>query len=189
MSPAAPITGTWKISLAKGIHQVELTLRRMLSGDRRLANSLNLPLAALPGLSHKALLSEGAQVNFEFVRDAGVLAFKGRVSQGQGDGSFAFEASADFMEGMQSLGYESLTGESLFTMAIHDVNRAFVRELSALGYERIPVAQLVEMRVHGVSTELVRELQALGYERRPIDQLITMHIHGADPDFIRARQL
>ncbi|MFB9197024.1 hypothetical protein ACFFWA_29010 [Actinomadura verrucosospora] len=185
MSSAAAINGTWKISVASGVDQVQLTLRGMLSGDRSFSSSLNLPLVTLPGLSREALTSEGTQIDFELPRDAGVLAFKGQVGQGRGDGSFALEASVEFLGGMQSLGYENLTGENLLTMASHDVNLAFVKELSALGYERIPVAQLVEMRIHGVTSEFVRELQALGYERRPLDQLIAMHIHGAGPDFIR----
>jgi hypothetical protein len=179
------ITGAWSVELAQGIDMVHVTLRRTSAGGHS-SSSFNLPFAALLGLTREALLAAGAPVRFELVRDAGRLMFEGYVNDGRGGGSFAFEPSAAFVDGMRALGYDHLSDERLFAMAVHDVSRAFVTELHALGYERLPVDQLIGMRIHGVTPGFIRELQALGYTRLPVNQLVSMRIHGVRVDFIES---
>jgi hypothetical protein len=178
-----PIRGAWTVEFAKGVGLL-LTLSRSPADGDHPSSSFNLPLTRNPGIRREDLLSQGEQVHFVLTRDAGNLTFDGHVGQGLGDGSFSFDASSAFVECMRSLGYERLSGEELFAMAVHNVSVDYVKEFIALGYEHVPLDQLLSMHINGVSVEFVQKLQSLGYEQLPAQELIAMRIHDVTPELI-----
>ena len=180
-----PIHGQWMIDSTPLPEHVQLTLHRSTRGSGSSTNSNTFPLSQLKGLSRAQIDSpDGSAVRFEIARDAGTFQCEGYFKHGNGAGAFTFSADPGFNLDMRSLGYANLNPELVFSMAVHDVSREYVRELRSLGLN--PSADnLVAMRIHNVTTEYVKELQALGYSHLQPDQLVTMRIHGVETDFIR----
>ena len=180
-----PITGQWMIDSTELPDQVQLTLHRSSSGHGGSTNSSPIPLRQLNGLTRAQMDdANGATVHFEIIRDAGVLACEGYFKRSNGAGSFTFSADPGFISEMRSLGYTGLSDEQVFSMAVHDVSREYVRELRALGLK--PSAdELITMRIHTVTIEYIKDLQSLGHDKLQPDQLVTMRIHGVEPGFIR----
>jgi hypothetical protein len=177
----APITGQWIIEPASQPGAVHLTIHRSGPGGGRSTSSFDVALEKLEGLNQAA----GGPVRFRFVRDAGSVACEGWFKDGKGAGTFVFSANPQYLAEMQSFGYDSLSPESTFDLALHDVSLAFIRELRGLGYDHVPVDQLIAMRIHGVSPDFIKDVKALGYAGVSVDELIAMRIHGVTPEFIR----
>lgn len=179
-----PVNGQWMIDGPAVDGKVQLTLHgRRDHGS--FTNSSALPLDALRGLAPAALASAGGPVRFEIVRDAGTLACQGYFNNGDGSGSFTFSPNPRFVSEMQAQGFQDLTPDTVFAMAVHDVSLAWVRELRGLGLNQLNTHQLLAMRIHGVSADFIRELKALGYQNLAADQLVAMRIHGVTAEFAR----
>ena len=73
------------------------------------------------GLSIAQATGSGAAVNFQIVRDAGTLNCEGWFKNGSGSGHFTFTPNQSFANEMRSLGYQNMTDETLFSMAVHDI--------------------------------------------------------------------
>jgi len=69
------------------------------------------------GLDANIATAKDSTVHFELRRDAGTMNFDGRFRDGYGSGKFTFASSADYVQGMKSLGYSGLTQEDLFAFA------------------------------------------------------------------------
>jgi hypothetical protein len=184
-SAAEPMTGRWMIDFERPDGNVLLTThRRSSSGHGEWTSSSSYSKAEFRALVRPAGPSE-TPARFELVRDAGTIAFEGRLDSSGGQGRFTFQADPRFVAEMGRLGYSPLSSDRLWTMLIHDISRSFVRDLAAGGYEHIGLEDLVAMRIHGAGPEFVKELKALGYERLPVHDLIAMRIHGATASFLR----
>ncbi|HEY7392926.1 MAG TPA: hypothetical protein VH640_30680 [Bryobacteraceae bacterium] len=180
----SPITGQWALGAAEPDGQVRLTLQR--SGPGFNMNSTSpVPLSQLRGLSRAELDSSGSVVHFDLVRDAGTLRFTGYLQNGGGGGAFTFTPSASFAGEMRSLGFEGLSDEKVFTMAVHDVSAAYVRDMNALGIHPDSIDQLISMRIHNVTVDYAREFKSLDYTELTPDKLVTMRIHGVTAAFAR----
>jgi hypothetical protein len=209
----APIRGQWTITGYLIDGQVQLTIQRGGPG-LNMSSSSPIALSQLRGLTRAQLDSSGSMTRFELQRDAGRLQFAGYLQNGGGGGAFTFTPNPRFAPDMRALGYDGLSEEKVFTMAVHDVSAAYVREMNALGihpgsadqlismrihnvtvefardlkdlgYTDLPADKLVTLRIHGVTTDFIKELDALGYHHPSLDQLVTMRIHGITPDYIR----
>ena len=187
-----PLTGVWtaersrwKVAGEGTAHIVQLGLRRRGGGRGNWNSAFPVPLTELRGLSAAQIDGPRSEVRFELMRDAGTLTFEGRFQEGEGAGHFAFAPSAEFLAAMRQAGYGNVDGEKAFSLAVHDVSRAFIRDLGALGYERLTLDQLVSLRIHGASPQFIRDLKALGYSGLTVDQLVSLRIHGATPEWIR----
>ena len=175
----------WKIRGDGTATIVQLGLRRRGGGRSSWNSSFAVPLNDLPGLSSAEVDAPSADVRFELARDAGTVRFEGRFVDGAGAGHFTFTPSAEFAAAMRERGWGSLDAEKLFSLAVHDVSRPFLRELSALGYDRLTLDQAMSLRIHGATPEFVREVRSLGYNALTVDQLLSFRIHGVSPEFIR----
>lgn len=122
---------------------------------------------------------------FALVRDAGTFDFEGHLDATGGSGRFHFTENPEFARAWQSGNHEALSSEQMFSMALHDVSRAFISELRALGYENLSADRLITFRIHGVSPEFIRELAALNYTHLTAERLVTFRIHGVTPEGIR----
>src|SRR4029077_1953692 len=111
---------------------------------------------ALRGLNIAQAAGSSSAVNFQIVRDAGTLNCEGWFKNGNGSGHFTFTPNQNFANEMRSLGYQNMTDETLFWMAVHDISMQFIRELSALGYDHLSTDNLFAMRIHGATPEFIR---------------------------------
>ena len=174
------IRGTWSV-LARG-DRVHLTIVRDHS-----AWGQSLRRSDLPVSDAQINAATETPVHFTLDRDAGVIDFTGSFESGEGVGRFVFTPSASYAAILRSLNVaseEALDDEKLFSLAMHDVSAAFIREMQALGY-RQDLQSYVRFRIHGVTTDFVRELRSLGYDKLSAEDLVRFRIHGVSPEFIR----
>ena len=187
------ITGTWTGEPATGkaasaggpLVQLSLSRRRGTHGSSQHSNPV--ALAELRGLTADQMGAGESSVSFTLERDAGRFSFDGTFRRGEGAGHFTFTARPEFVAAMRGLGY-ALDDERLYSMAVLDVSREFVRQLDALGYARLELDDLLSLRIHGADPAFIREVKDLGYDHLPVDDLVSFRIHGATPDFIRQMQ-
>ena len=177
---------TWKPAAGSG-PQVQLSLSRRhgLHGNSQHSNPV--ALADLRGLTAEQMNAGSSSVSFTLDRDAGRFSFEGTFRRGEGAGHFTFAPSGEYVAAMRGLGY-ALDGEKLYSMAVLDVSREFVRQLDALGYSRLELDQLLSLRIHGADPAFIRQVKDLGYDRLSVDDLVSFRIHGATPEFIREMQ-
>src|SRR5262244_1705948 len=149
---------------------VQLTLQST-GPDWNINSSTSVPLSQLRGLTAAEMRADGGMARFEITRDAGTLQCEGWFKNGRGAGTFVFKPNRNYLSEMRSLGYDDLSDERMFSLALHDVRLDFVRGLMAAGYERTDVDQLVSMRIHGVTLDFISDLRSLGYDRVPTDEL------------------
>jgi hypothetical protein len=183
----SPITGQWTLGGSTIQEKTQLTISRNSLGHN-MNSSSPIALSELRGLSQAQLGSTGSNVKFEIVRDAGTLRFEGFVRNGGGGGTFVFSPNTGFASEMGALGYGNLSDEQVFTMAVHDISLAYVRDLNALGIRPESSEQLITMRIHNVTPEYVRDFQGLGYTSLTPEKLVTMRIHSVTIGFARDLQ-
>ncbi len=133
-------------------------------------------------------LSEGKNVQFKMVRDAGTFYFEGDVSRDKdglwGDGVCHFRANPEYVEQMDRLGYRIRSERKSLELAVLNVELSFARGLADLGYDNLSLDRLVEMRIHRATPEYIRELERLGYKNLSPDRLVEMRIHRVTPEYI-----
>jgi hypothetical protein len=188
VAPQNAISGEWIIETRSASDNLYLTIQRGDKGEGRhfhSSSSFDIKQDSLKGLSVATMRSNGSPVQFQIVRDAGTFNCEGYFKNGNGSGHFTFAPSQSFAAQMESLGYGKLTDEQLFSLAVIDVQLAFVRDLAALGYDHLSLDNLIAMRIHGAGPQFISEIKAAGYDRLPVDELIAMRIHGVTPDYIR----
>jgi len=186
---SGPIEGRWTIDFDdrhSSRSEFQLSMERRSSHGHS-QNSSSFRFQDFRGLFRPAGGGE-APIQFELVRDAGTFAFTGHVDSTGGSGRFRFTPSAEFQNAWTSSGHSPLSGERIYSMAVHDVSRAFIRDLASLGYTDVSADRLITLRIHGATTEYIREIQALGYTKLPVDQIVTFRIHGVSPEGIRELQ-
>jgi len=174
----------WKPERAASGPMVQLTLSGR-SGHGHWNSSMPITLGELRGLGAEQMKGAAGAVNFQIVRDAGTISCDGTFRDGTGAGHFTFAGNPEYLAAVRAMGYPAPDSGQLFSLALHDVSRAFIKELSDLGYPRLPFDDLVSFRIHGVSADMVRDLQALGYRHPEPDGLVSLRIHGATPGFVR----
>jgi hypothetical protein len=180
----SPLTGQWTLGGSTTQDKLQLTISRT-SANHNTNSSSPIALSELRGLTQAQLSSAGSNVRFEIARDAGTMQFEGFVRNGGGGGTFVFSPNPNFSNEMRSLGYADVNDEQVFTMAVHDVSLAYLRDLSALGVRPESSGQLITMRIHNVTPEYVRDFQTIGYTGLTPEKLVTMRIHGVTGDFAR----
>jgi hypothetical protein len=177
------ITGQWLIDGRPVDGKIQLTLQGNRGSFGHFSSSSTLPLDQLRGLSRGQMDSAGTNVKFEIVRDAGTFACEGYFKNGNGSGAFTFTPNQGFISGMQSLGYDGLSKEKVFAMALHDVTLSYARDLRGLGLDRVSSDQLIAMRIHRVAIEYVKAMKSLGYGELSPDNLVAMRIHDVSAEF------
>ena len=183
LAEKATITGNWKAEVGKADQPLSFSIWR--SGpDSFFQASSDVPLASLKGLSRDDALRHDASVRFEIVRDAGVFRCDGKFDRGKGSGRWTYAPDATFGADMARRGFENLSEEELFKLAVHDVSRAFCDEMKASGYGNPSFEDLLALRVHDIRRAYVEGLAAAGYPHLPLEELLECRIHEVTPDFI-----
>src|SRR5947199_7904234 len=159
---------TWKSASRGPVVQLSM-MRRHGRGNSQ--HSSPIALAELRGLTAEQMNGSGSNVSFTLDRDAGRFSFEGSFRRAEGAGHFSFTPSPEYVAAMRALGY-TMDDEKVYSMAILDVSREFVRQLDALGYSRLDLDQLLSLRIHGADPEFIRQVKDLGYDHLPVDDLV-----------------
>ena len=180
------IRGDWRAKFMSGKDCAcfDLEVQRSSWGHRQTWGNTH-KISEFAGLDSSIATAKDAAVHFELRRDAGIISFDGRFHDGEGSGKFTFASSAEYIQGMKSLGYSNLSQEDLFSFTIHDVSRQFVKDMSDLGYRDLSTDDLVAFRIHGVSPEFTRAMLDLLPNKPSPDDLVAMRIHGVSPEFTK----
>jgi hypothetical protein len=182
--PLGTLEGTWTARYAGRHGQPTDTSRIHLQFNFDTSNmGQTWPAAQLPGLD---LGRDADNIALELRREAGTIKMTGNVRARRGFGIFDFIPNAEFARqiGVDSGGRE-LTAGRLFSLAVHDVSRAYIQELEALGYRNLDIDDLLGMRIHGVTPEFITQMRQQGYEALDHEDLVAARIHGATPEFLR----
>ena len=172
------ITGEWEAEFRNRNDRVQIQMWPELA-RRSSQTGVSLDSRQLIGLNTDLVSrSRRADVRFEIRRDAGTTVFEGQVQRGEGWGDFIFTENPDFRDGMAALGDRNLRDRDVFSMALHDVSRQFVRGLQDAGYRGLSTSRLLQMGIHGATPEIVGEMRRAGYEDLSVDQLVQFRIHG-----------
>jgi hypothetical protein len=179
------ITGDWTAKVKQADKGPVLWLSLNSGSDRgkgRSQMSCDFPLQAFTGLNPNA----NSNVQFTLRREAGVVFFDGLFKDGRGVGDFRFEPNSGFIATMRGMGYDGLTTEKLFSMAVLDISTSYVDELKSLGYDKLTLDQLFGLRALGVTAAFAKEAQDWGFGKLSADELIEIKAMGINPDYIRS---
>ena len=176
------VSGRWLLDFEQD-GSIQLTLKRRSDSHGSWNSSSDYELKDFRGLQRPSGTSD-APARFEMVRDAGTIAFEGRLDEAGGGGRFTHTPNAEYVAALGKMGYGPSDADELFSLTVHDVSRAFIGDLQGLGYKRVPLDDLVGMRIHGATPEFIRALKSLGYADLSRDDLVSMLIHGETQAFI-----
>ena len=181
-----PLTGSWTASVdGKRADRLDFSMRT----NRHENNGTRFVIDDFVGLSPAQVRSPSAvDVSFEMRREAGTIVYEGSFRNGEGAGTFTFDANEDFPNTLAKLGVD-LGGKrdaehELFTLTIFDVSSGFIKSMQAIGYDE-PLEKYVAFRIFSVDPAYVRDMAAVGFDHLSADKLVETRIHGATPDYIR----
>lgn len=134
-------------------------------------------------------------VTFEMRREAGNAVFEGTFRKGKGAGQFTFTGNRGYINAVQALGVPfDLDGkrkhrdrseeEELFSLALHDVSTAFIKQMQAEGF-KVSLEKYLTMRIFDITPEYIREMRSLGYKDIDSEELVSSKIHKVTPAYIR----
>lgn len=134
-------------------------------------------------------------VRFEMRREAGNAVFEGTFRNGKGAGQFTFTGNRGYISAVQALGVpfdldgkrkhrERSEEEELFSLALHDVSTAFIKQMQAEGF-KVSLEKYLTMRIFDITPEYIREMRSLGYKDIDDEELVSSKIHKVTPAYIR----
>src|SRR5208282_6339201 len=106
------IHGDWSAKFVSGSNPgcLDLEVERSSWGHHQSWGNTH-KISDFYGLDASLATAKDSPVHFELRRDAGIMNFDGRFHNGEGSGKFSFAASAEYVQGMKSLGYSGLDQE------------------------------------------------------------------------------
>ena len=178
------LEGTWTARYAGRRGEAADTSRIYLQFNFDTSNmGQSWQAAELPGLD---LSRDADNISVELRREAGTIKMSGNVRGRRGFGIFDFVPNPDFARQIGAApGRRDLTTGRLFSLAVHNVSRAWIQQLDALGYRNLDLDELLAMRIHGVTPEFITEMRQYGFASLDHDDLVAARIHGATPEFLR----
>jgi hypothetical protein len=178
------VEGTWTARYAGRRGEAPDTSRIYLQFNFDTSNmGQSWPASSLPGLD---LSRDADNIALELRREAGTIKMSGNVRARRGFGIFDFVPNADFARQIGVAGgRRELTPGRLFSLAVHDVSRAWIQQLESLGYRNLDLDDLLAMRIHKVTPEFITEMRLHGFDSLDHEDLVAARIHGATPEFLR----
>lgn len=134
-------------------------------------------------------------VKFELRREAGTATFEGTFRNGKGAGQFTFAGDRSYINAVRALGVEfdldrkgrqrdRSEEEELFSLALHDVSTAYIKQMQAEGF-KVSLEKYLTMRIFDITPEYIREMRSLGFREMDDDELVSSKIHKVTPSYIR----
>src|SRR5262245_30628801 len=183
---SSPLHGPWTAEPDdRRAGELDLSMR---SGAHE-NNGYLYPIADFTGLSEAQVRSStSVNVAFALRREAGTVSYEGMFRNGEGAGTFTFEANDAFARTLEKLGVplegKRSAEKELFTLAIFDVSSDFIRSMQSIGY-KVSLEKYTAFRIFNVDPSYVRDMASLGFDHLSADKLVETKIHGATPDYIR----
>jgi hypothetical protein len=182
-SATTGMTGQWTIQATReGRARLQLQSADKAKGRA----SFHLALSQFSGLTEAQVVSSASRVDFRLVREAGTISFSGSFHDRAGTGQWTFNADPAFVSFLRNHGYEQLTNDDLFSLAISDVRGTYVEELKREGYGKLPIGELVALRSNGVTADDARVLRALVSGNIPAQQLIALKTNDVSAPYIKS---
>jgi hypothetical protein len=178
------LEGTWTARYAGKRGEAPDTTRIYLQFNYDTSNmGQSWPASELPGLD---LSRDADNISLELRREAGTIKMSGNVRARRGFGIFDFVPNPEFARQVGvAPGRRELTTGRLFSLAVHNVSRAWIQQLESLGYRNLDLDDLLAMRIHGVTPEFITEMRQHGFDSLDHDDLVAARIHGATPAYLR----
>ena len=130
----------------------------------------------------------GAAANFEMKREAGTIKLNGRFENNEGIGSYSFEENAAFRTYLEGKGYDDVSEEMMFHLALSNINKIYLSELSNMGF-KVDDEGLKHLAHMGPSLDFIKkttkDLKSMGYSKVTLDDLIALNIHDVNMDYIK----
>lgn len=179
-------TGVWTAEL-KDDH-LQITVFQSRSDDRghdydnRMG--FDVPLTELSGVSRSEISAEASNVKFLLTREAGVLTFDGRFSEGSGAGHFDCRSTEGFLRSLGTMGFSEPKPENVLMFAVENLTIETIRGLRSLGYQ-LTDHELVDVAIFGITPQVVKEYGRLGYPDLPIKDVMQLRIGHVDASFLQ----
>jgi hypothetical protein len=152
------VSGAWTILKSDSPGMVDLVLIGHYQ-DRNSNDEDDWAMSSFPGIDFS---KAGRQnVHFAISRDAGKIDCEGFLRDGEGAGTFRFQADPSYAREMQQLGI-SVDEPKQYRMAVMDVGLEFARHMQAEHLTGVDADRLIAFRIHNVDAAFISYLRAAG---------------------------
>jgi len=142
------------------------------------------------GVSPQLLQGQDAALTARMTAEAGELECAGTVHDGALAGRYHFTPSTTFIQGMASLGFDSITPRKQLGFLMLDVTTAWAKQMQGLGVTDLSTNKLMGLRALHVDAAYIHDMAAAGYPELRANKLTQMKAVGVTPDKVReARSL
>jgi hypothetical protein len=183
-SAQGAVTGEWTIARTSA-GAVEVSFRGDDSGGEHShwEDSFDTD-PARSGLAGADLDSDGKHVHFTLSRDAGSFVCDGWAGHGHAAGTFTFEASAAYLEGLRARGIEPIPVHKALTAATLDLSLSYVDEIVSAGYAHIPFERLIGFRALGVTRQSIAALRSALRADLTQEQVMSLTAVRVTPEYV-----
>ena len=179
------MSGKWTIDIPAGAQKARLVLQQAGNDDHWA--SFHVPVAQLKGLN-SAEAPSGTARTFQLARDAGTFSFTGSFQNGRGSGDWTFKGSSTFVSELRKYGYDQLSDDHLYRLALNDLNTAYIAELAQAGYRNLSVDELISLYSNNIRGAYIASLESVGYSKLSPRDLIALKTNGVTDTYIKSLQ-
>ncbi|HEX8846097.1 MAG TPA: hypothetical protein VF791_15710 [Pyrinomonadaceae bacterium] len=185
-APQAQMTGVWTAEFSKDkADKIHLKLVRRTEKDHTSTSGNDIQLAELQGLTREQAFSQKADVKFRLVREAGTFDFEGTFNGGRGSGIWTLTPSQSFIGEMRARGYDNLSEERLYALAMIDVRTKTIDDLKTAGFERLSLEDVIKATIFKITPQYISEMKSLGFEDLELEELVKGRIFQIDAAFAK----
>lgn len=175
------MSGKWTIDIPAGSQKARLVFNQGGNDDHWA--SVHVPVAQLQGLSPTDTITR-----FQLTRDAGTFSFTGSFQNGRGSGDWTFKGSSTFVSELRKHGYDQLSDDHLYKLALNNLNAAYIGELAQAGYRNLSVDELISLYSNNVRGSYIESLKSVGYSKLSPRDLIALKTNGVTDAYIKSLQ-
>ncbi|MFT6780090.1 MAG: hypothetical protein ACJA1A_000004 [Saprospiraceae bacterium] len=134
-------------------------------------------------------IKPGVEGEFKLVREAGTMVLKGEFEVNDGTGRYSFQPDASYISYIKSQGYE-VKEKKIIHFFLSNINKDYFNFLKTEGYTKLDDEELIAMAIHGVDKEYIKdingEFRKVNYKKPSAEELISMKIHDVDMEYIKS---
>ena len=130
----------------------------------------------------------GEAADFDLIREAGTLKLNGRFENNEGIGSYTFEENTALRTYLKGKGYDDISKEMMFHLALSDISKNYLSELNNMGL-KMNNKDLKHLAHIGPSLDFIKKtnkaLKSMGYSNVSLDNLMSLDIHDVNMEYIK----
>ena len=155
--------------------------------------------------------------SFSLTRDAGSVAFYGKIDNNKGSGTYLFTLSRPFvntaaasgvttvnaLDGfaffrsgfkiayismLQHAGFKGIAARYANSMYALKIDEPFINQFKTVGYSDIPVHNLLTFKAMGINAVLISGFRKLGYSNIPLNDLPALMANHITPEYVAGMQ-